>query len=252
VRFEWFFVAVAASPPQLPASPAMDGHPANTEFGLRADEQILRGGKLQHPVLITGLLLSCDGAAFVALAKESGPLTRFLTGKSTAQKPLSKTLVFENLLQTRNMVLEKHFKALQGVGVVPLADAPANDLLAGLDLGDDDDSEPQGNPVKKKSRTQSKAVLLPQLPETIMVEYPGSDWQVEVLTEKSSRVVHMKFTVYNMDALFALVAEDLSSGTVKRNRLSHGQTRPSRAHSSQLIITRCSTQCRNMNQDCSS
>mgnify|MGYP002810030557 CR=1 FL=1 len=111
-----------------------------------------------------------------------------------------------------------------------MADAPANDLLAGLDLGDDDDSEPQGNPVQKKSRTQSKAVLLPQLPETIMVEYPGSGWQVEVLTEKSSRIVHVKFTVYNMDALFALVAEDLSNGDVKRKRPSQGQTRPFRAH----------------------
>jgi hypothetical protein len=250
VRFKLFFVALAAFPPQLPLPPAMDGQPANTEFGLRAGEHILRGGKLQHPVLITGLRLALDGTAFVALAKESGPLTRFLTGKSTAKKPLSKTLVFETLLQTRNMVLDQLLKAVQagGVGVVPLEDAPADDQLAALDLGDDDDSGPQASHVKKKGRTPSKAVLLPQLPETIVVNYPGSDWEVEVLTEKANRAVHMKFTVENMDSLFALVAEDLSSGAVKRKRPSQGQTRPSRAHGSQHIITRCGAQLRNNKQ----
>jgi hypothetical protein len=238
--FELFFVAFAASPLQLrsPAFPAMDRQPANTEFGLRAGEQILRGGMLQHPVLITGLRLALDGTAFVALAKESGPLTRFLTGQSTATKPLSKTLVIETLLQTRNMAVEQLLKAVRagGVGVVPLADASADDQLAVLDLGDDDDSGPQASPVKKKGRTPSKAVLLPQLPETIVVDYPGSDWQVEVLTENANRAVHVKFTVENMDALFALVAEDLNSGGVKRKRPSQGHSRPSRAHCSQHII----------------
>jgi hypothetical protein len=231
VLFKLFFVAFAASSPQFPPPPAMDGQLANTEFGLRADEQILRGGKLQHPVLITGLRLSLDGTAFVALAKESGPLTRFLTGQSTAKKPLSKTLVFETLLQTRNTALEQLFKAVQAgaVGVVPLGDVPANELAA-LDLGDEEDSGPQGSPVKKKGRFLSKAVLLPQLPETVVVEYPGSDWQVEVLTEKFNRAVHLKFTVDNMNTLFALVAEDLRSGDVKRKRPSQGQTRPCRAH----------------------
>jgi hypothetical protein len=230
----------------------MDRQPANTEFGLRDGEEILRGGKLQHPVLITGLRLSLGGTAFVALAKESGPLTRFLTGKSTAKKPLSKTLVFETLLQTRNVAVEHLLKAVRagGVGVVPLADAPADDQLAGLDLGDDDDGEPQASPVKKKGRTLSKAVLLPQLPETIVVDYPGSDWQVEVLCEKPNRVVHVKFTAENMDALFALVAEDLSNGDVKRKRHSQGQTRPPRGYCSQHIITRCITQFCNMTQDC--
>ena len=230
----------------------MDRQPANTEFGLRDGEQILRGGKLEHPLLITGLRLAVDGTAFVALAKETGPLTRFLTGKSTAKKPLSKTLVFETLLQTRNVAVEQLLKAVRagGIGVVPLADAPADDQLAALELGDDDESGPQASPVKKKGRTLSKAVLLPQLPETIVVDYPGSDWQVEVLCEKANRSVHVKFTVENMDALFALVAEDLSSGDVKRKRLSQGPTRPSRAHFSQHIITRCSTQFRNMTQDC--
>ncbi len=88
----------------------MDRQPANTEFGLRCGEQIIRGGKLEHPLLITGLRLAVDGTAFVALAKESGPLTRFLTGQSTAKKPLSKTLVFETLLQTRNVAVEQLLK----------------------------------------------------------------------------------------------------------------------------------------------
>jgi hypothetical protein len=223
----------------------MDHQSANTEFGLRAGEQILRGGKLQHPVLITGLRLSLDGTAFVALTKDSVPLTRFLTGKSTAQKHLSKTLVIETLLQTRNMAVEQLLKAVQagGVGVVPLANGSADDQLAVLDLGDDEDSGPQASPLKTKSRTPSKAVLLPQLPETIVVDYPGSDWQVEVLTEKANRAVHVKFTVENMDALFALVAEDLSSGGVKRKRPSQGRAHPAvQAHCSQHIITQCSSQ----------
>jgi hypothetical protein len=228
----------------------MDGQPANAEFGLRAGEHILRGGKLEQPVFITGLRLAFDGTAFVALEKGSKPLTRFLTGQSTFKKPLSNTLVFETLLQTRNMVLEQLLKTVQAAGdeLVPLEDAPADDQLAALDLGDDGDSGPQTSPVKKKSRIASKAVLLPQLPETIVVNYPGSDWEVEVLTENANRAVHMKFTVENMDTLFALVAEDLSSGAVKRKRPLQGQTRPSRAHGSQQIITRCSTQFRNNKQ----
>ncbi len=230
----------------------MDGHPANTEFGLRADEQILRGGELQQPVLITGLRLSLDGTPCVALEKGSGPLTRFLTGKSAAKKPLSKTMVFETLLRIRNVAVEQLLKTVRagGVGVVPLADAPADDQLAALDLGDDDDSGPKASPVKKKGRTPSKAVLLPQLPETSVVDYPGSDWQVEVVCEKANRAVHVKFTVENMDALSALVAEDLSNGDVKRKRPSQGQTRPPRGHCFQHIITRCITQFCNMTQDC--
>jgi len=213
---------------------------ANTEFGLRANEQLLRGGKLKHPVLMSGLRLSRDGTAFVALTKESGPLTRFLTGKALTGKPLSNTLVFETLMKTRNMVVEQRLRAVRtgagGVGAVPLEDAPADDQLAALGLGDDDDSGPQASPVKKKGRTPSNAVLLLQLPDTLVVDYPGSDWEVEVLTELVGyRTVHMKFSMENMDALFALVAEDLSSGNVKRKRLSQGQTRPSRAHCSQYI-----------------
>ena len=53
-----------------------------------------------------------------------------------------------------------------------------------------------------------------------MVNYPGSDWQVEVLTELGYRTVYMKFTVENMDTLLSLVERDLSSGAIKRKRFS--------------------------------
>ena len=175
-----------------------------------------------QPELITGLRRSADGNAFVALTKESASLSRFLTGKGLHGRPLSKTLVFETLMKTRNLVVEQRLNAVRAAGVeaVPLADAPADDQLAALDLGDDGDSGGQASPGTEKGRAPSKVVLLAQLPDTLVVNYPGSDWQVEVLTELGYRTVYMKFTVENMDTLLSLVERDLSSGAIKRKRFS--------------------------------
>ncbi len=139
--------------------------------------------------------------------KEGGPLTRFLTGQSR-KTPLSKTLVFETLAKIRNEVIQQRLQAVRagGVEAVPLEDAAGDDQLVGLDLGDDGDSGPQGSLGKKICRGPNKSVLRAQSPDTIVVDYPGSDWQVEVLSELGNRTVHMEFTVANMNALFALVA----------------------------------------------
>ena len=216
------FVSVALSVPPLPSLVAMAGPATNTEFGLRATENLLRGGKLLQPELITGLRMSADGSAFVALTKDSASLSRFLTGRGLHGRPLSKTLVFETLMKSRNLVVEQQLLAVRAgeVGAVPLADAPPDDQLASLDLGDDGDIERLARPSPTKGRSPGKVVLLAQLPDTLVVEYPGSDWQVEVLTELGYRTVHMKFTVENMDRLLAMVEEDVLSGSIKRRRFS--------------------------------
>ena len=226
VHTEYLFVCVAPFAPQLPAPTAMAGQSA--EFGLRSTEDILRGGKMLQPALITGLRRSADGNAFVALTKESASLSRFLTGKGLHGRPLSNTLVLETLRKTRNLMVEQLLNAVRaaaGVEAVPLADAPlvdalADDQLAALDLGDDGVSGGQGSPGTKKGRAPRKVILLAQLPDSVVVNYPGSDWQVEVLTELGYRTVYMRFTVENMDTLFSLVQRDLSSGAIKRKRFS--------------------------------
>ena len=181
-----------------------------------------------QPALITGLRRSADGNAFVALTKESASLSRFLTGKGLHGRPLSNTLVIETLRKTRNFMVEQLLNVVRaeaGVEAVPLpgarlVDALADDPQAALDLGDIGVCRVHGSSSSKKGRALRKVVLLPQLPDSVVVNYPGSDWQVEVLTELGYRTVYMRFTVENMDTLFSLVQRDLSSGAIKRKRFS--------------------------------
>ncbi len=78
------------------------------------------------------------------------------------------------------------------------------------------DDAPTTSPLKAKR--PRKIAILSQMPESVSVSYPGSDWVVEVLPEANNKAVHMALTDENMKALYQLVQLDLAGGEVKRPR----------------------------------
>lgn len=182
-------------------------------LGLDASEECLRGGKLGGPVILTNLRTTNSGAKFLKLAKDNKHLCFFLTGKGCSDRPLSNSLVFETLASARNEVVNRLFAQITAEGVSH-ADSQDSEQDKVAALGFDD--EPAVSPTKSK-RHRKIATLL-QMPETVAVEFPGSDWTVDVLPESSNKAVHMALTAENMTVLFQLVQHDLASGVVKREK----------------------------------
>jgi hypothetical protein len=183
-------------------------------LGLGSTEECLRGGNLDGPVLLTNLKTLASGAKFVRLAKDDKQLSVFLTGKGRWTRALSNTLVFENLARARNDIVNKLFAQLatEGAAQSDSQEPGEPDDVAGLGL----DEAPTTAPVKAKR--PRKIAIFSQMPEAVSVEYPGSDWIVDVLPEANNKAVHMALTDENMKALYQLVQLDLAGGEVKRPR----------------------------------
>jgi hypothetical protein len=200
---------------------ASGGEQCGVTFGLRGGEQVIRGGLLKKPELLTNLIVDSQGRVFVPLTKtgpNTGTLTRFLTGKFKGH-PLAKTLVFEKLQAARNTKVQQILLGEVADGPAPVANGEGAALEA-----DGKALEAEGGSSPGKFRNQR--VLLAAAKPTVTITYPGSDWEVEVQTAGAIKAVSMLLSEHNMQRLFDLVAADLRGGEVVRQRHGVGTTRP--------------------------
>jgi hypothetical protein len=200
---------------------ASGGEQSEVTFGLRGGEQVIRGGLLKKPEILTNLIVDSQGRVFVPLTKtgpNAGTLTRFLTGKYRGH-PLAKTLVFEKLQSARNTNVQAALQGEVADGPAPVANGEGAALEAD---GEAREAELDSSPGKLRN----KRVLLAAAKPTVKITYPGSDWEVEVQTAVGIKAVNMLLSEHNMQRLFALVVADLRSGEVSRKRHGADTTRP--------------------------
>ena len=205
-----FFGLVLASRGLGPSRAANMSTSAPVLVGLMPTELVLRGGRLKEPTVLSRLRLE-DGCAFAALWKSDPVLNRFLSGTRLSARPLARSSVFNMLAERRNAAYKEAVReatsSLQGDLQDDLADA------LGLD-------EEPAKPAAAKGGRRHRRVGKPvSVPRSVVLEIPRSGfvpWRPRVLLDKATCVVSMEATTENFQALFALVADELGSGSRPR------------------------------------
>jgi hypothetical protein len=192
-------------------------------LGCQTTEQVIRGGYLKHPLVITGLR-EAGGKQFIRLSKNSRDLHHFLCKEALCRRPLARSLVFEKMAELRNEAYQMLLKEMSE-SAVPLAGSAVEDLAALLDL--DGEANVASVPcLGTGKRRVSNQRLHVQLPATVQVsvERLGQEpWVVELLADPARVAPSMEVSAENFASLFALVDADVSNGDVRRKP--HGAAR---------------------------
>ena len=192
----------------------MEPRPRNPVFcGLQPSEQLLRGGALRCPTLLTGLLLH-DGRSYVGLRIKCHALRRFVlpTGKVERAAVVQ---VFAGIASAYNAKIDELLTALAEGREEAKAEAePASMMDKTAALGLDTPVEFKPSVRNRKIAREARQVRL-QLPDTISVPWqlPGELWQITCLVQKKLNrglpiAVSMAVTDSNMSKLhLACVAQ---------------------------------------------
>ena len=146
----------------------------------------LEGGFLKRPTLLP--TRTCQGRAFVQVARRNAALMRFLTGKHAKLSPTKDSSLFGKLLSLRN-------DATRAMG--KLADTPPDDL------GLDDEVSTQLSVRRRREASQRES----DIPMSILeVHIEGK--VLSVLSGRCREPVYMEATSQNMSTLFALFSTE--------------------------------------------
>lgn len=192
---------------------------------------------------------------FLHLRKDSKALSRFLTGHVVSKGELSFLGVFDRLIAVRNTrVSELLAEALSSTDDTDSKDCDSN---TGLDHelecmdgeGSDDGSKSSKSSIaagvarkshQSAAETAARALKLAQrlerrrtrlrltaakdsLPDTVVVDYHdpcGEDWNVKMLTGKSTCVASIEWSTENLRTLRSMASADLDRG---ERREQHGK-----------------------------
>jgi hypothetical protein len=196
-------------------------------------EVVVRGGYLKGPVVATGLKI-VGGKIYMYLVKSSSMLCSFLTKETARTKPLAKTLMFERIAAARDAKYKELLLVEAGMQAPPAAEiavATGLDLCDTLGMDNDTadvlniDTTPKaaatGPTKKKKQRISKKARIIMTPAAQISLPREGqSDWKFWVLMEPASKAPAFEPSVENLQALFDLVDNEITYGTVHRAK--HG------------------------------
>ena len=198
-------------------------------LGLQPSEEVLRGGHLREPIVLTRLK-RVEGRSFLCLWKTCRELVNFLASPSTRQRgkrPLANTNVFEELQvlrqQARQRILDD---AMVDCGLAP--PKQEEDLASKLDL--DDDNASASTPKTKRSKSTSsfsnaawrlerkERRVLPKIVAVTLERTGFEPWTVNLLLERDNMAPAMECTAKNFAKLFELVDHDLANGDHHRQR----------------------------------
>jgi hypothetical protein len=191
-------------------------------LGCLPTEVVLRGGRLQEPLVLTGLRV-VNGKQFVTLCKASSVLNRFLCKSSVCKRPLAGTLVFEQLTKLRNEAYQRLLAQAASEPCEPQEEQA--DLAALLDLDASPGVLVASLPVDASA---AKRIRLPkrlaaQLPKTLTVTMEasaGMRWEVTLLAECARKSPAMEASAANFSSLLEWVEADLHDDHIRR--LQHG------------------------------
>ena len=195
-------------------------------------EVVVRGGYLKGPVVATGLKI-VGGRIYMYLVKSSSMLCSFLTKETARTKPLAKTFMFERIAAARDAKYKELLLVEAGMQAPPAAEiavATGLDLCDTLGMDNDTadvlniDTTPKAaatGPTKKKQRISKKSRTIMTPAAQISLPREGqSDWKFWVLMEPASKAPAFEPSVENLQALFDLVDNEITYGTVHRAK--HG------------------------------
>ena len=197
-------------------------------LGLQSGEEVLRGGYLKEPMVLTRLK-RVEGRMFMYLLKGGRELLNFLVpleARGRGKRPLANSRVFEDLALLRSQYrncLNAQDRADRDLA----SNTPkkSDDLAALLDL--DDDVSGVSDPATKIITTSPNAKwrqaknarrTMPNIVQ-VTLEHEGFDaWTPNILLERDNMAVAMEATAANFAMLFRLVDHDLVHGGRKREK----------------------------------
>ena len=187
-------------------------------LGCLPTELVIRGGRLQEPLVLTGLR-EANGKQFVTLSKASSVLNRFLRKSSVCKRPLAGTLVFEKLTKLRNDAYQQLL--IQAASGPVEAPQEQDDLAALLDLDASPGvivaSSPCDAPASKRIRIPRRlAVQVPRTLTVTMQASAGQQWEVILLAECARKNPAMEASAANFTKLLEWVEADLHDDQVRR------------------------------------
>ena len=163
----------------------MEPRPRNPVFcGLQPSEQLLRGGALRCPTLLTGLVLH-DGRSYVGLRIKCHALCRFALPSGKVGRA-AVVQVFAGISSAYNAKIDELLTALAEGREEAKADAePAAMVDKTAALGLDTPVEFKPGARNRKVARAVRQVRL-QLPDTVLVPWqlPGELWQLTCLVQK--------------------------------------------------------------------
>ena len=178
----------------------------STKLGLQSDEQILRGGHLSGPVILSGLAQAA-GKRWVSLAKSNTELLQYLVKKGNRRQDFGALQTFTRIAALRDEVQNNLLERLRATW------EPEEDKTASLGLDD---------ASRKMSRAQKRildAEILAKLPDTFDVSFPTTPgiepWTFRVLAVPKKKTGHMpasiELTEVNLKRLHQQVSLELAS-----------------------------------------
>jgi hypothetical protein len=186
-------------------------------LGCLATELVLRGGRLQEPLLLTGLRV-VNGKQFITLSKSNYVLNRFLSKSSSCKRPLAGTLVFEKLTKLRNDGYQQLL--IQAASVPEDNQQEQADPTAILDLDSSPGiivaSSPGDEPASKRRFPKRLAAQVHLTLPATMQQLGRESWELTMLSESARHNPAMEASAANFAALLAWVEADLSDEGVRR------------------------------------
>ena len=155
----------------------------SVRFGTEPTEQVIRGGALKSPTLLTGLLVH-RGLPYVRLRAKDRALRRFVLPPGVAETA-AVTKVFLGITQAYHELVEEKLAALANAAADPddrvQPDAPDKTKAMGLDAG-----SVEAPPRRRELQMEKQRRL--QLPAFFHVPYPLHDgeWLVECLAPRNA------------------------------------------------------------------
>ena len=191
--------------------------------GLLVTEQVLRGGGLVVPTVLTDLK-AVGGSLFVPLRRRCATLNMFLTGQGLGKALLAHSPTLDQLLQLRNDAREAEVARETVAAAVPSGEVDFAEVL-GVESSD---SVQTKRPHRRRSLTAADKIVSVRLERSDF-----APWSVQLLVGAGNASVHMEATAANYEALRKFVLDDMANSGASKARPPRTSTRGPRGEPEQ-------------------